>query len=82
MDGIAGIDSSSSSEPEPPLVMSYPDGVDPWPSAMLSVAAASTPPASWYRQSEVLHVEESRVFQRGWQAVGRADQVIDIGQLP
>ena len=51
-------------------------GIEPWPSAAEGVAAASTPPASWYfDDTAVPSLEEARVFGRSWQAVGRADQV-------
>lgn len=51
-------------------------GIEAWPTAGAGVAAASTPPSSWYYDgAAVPDLEAERVFARGWQAVGRADQV-------
>ena len=43
------------------------------------VAEASTLPASWYRDPEILRRECDRVFARTWQLVGRAEQVASPG---
>ena len=43
------------------------------------VSAASTLPASWYRDPEILRRERDRVFARTWQLVGRAEQVARAG---
>ena len=49
-------------------------GIEPWPTSAWGVAAASTPPSSWYLDPiRVPSVETARVFSRGWQAVGRVD---------
>jgi choline monooxygenase len=41
---------------------------------------ASTPPAGWYIDPEVLTREKRRVFNRTWQLVGRSEQVSLSGQ--
>ena len=43
------------------------------------VSGASTLPASWYRDPEILRGERDRVFARTWQLVGRAEQVARAG---
>ncbi|EEH54460.1 chloroplast envelope protein translocase family, partial [Micromonas pusilla CCMP1545] len=41
---------------------------------------ASTPPSSWYTDAAIIPAIEARaVFAEGWQAVGRVDQVSDVG---
>eukprot|EP00982_Pelagococcus_subviridis_P006678 30238-Pelagococcus_subviridis.AAC.4 len=55
-------------------------GLEPWPTASKGVAAASTPPSSWYTDAAIIPAIEARaVFAEGWQAVGRVDQVSDVG---
>ena len=46
--------------------------------ATLSIEAASPPPASWYLDPAFLSLERSTTF-RGWQFVGRLDQVARPG---
>ena len=49
-------------------------GIEPWSTSAWGVAAASTPPSSWYFDPiRVPSAETERVFSRGWQAVGRVD---------
>ena len=45
----------------------------------LPIEKAWTPPASWYLQPAFLERERQGVFNRSWQAVGRADQVAHPG---
>src|SRR6266849_3333527 len=44
------------------------------------LAAASTPPASWYIDPRVFDLETRTVFSRSWQMIGRADQIREPGQ--
>lgn len=44
------------------------------------IERATTPPASWYTSPEVFRREAPLVFHRGWQQVGRTEQVKDAGQ--
>ena len=44
------------------------------------LAEASTPPSSWYVDPRIFELEQSTVFARSWQVVGRADQVSEPGQ--
>lgn len=41
--------------------------------------AAPTPPSTWYTDPRVLAAEKKIVFEKAWIAVGRSDQVIDVG---
>jgi len=43
------------------------------------IARAFTPPASWYTDPAVLALEARGVFKRGWQWVGRLDQLAKPG---
>jgi choline monooxygenase len=43
------------------------------------LAAARTPPASWYFEPEQLRLEERRIFARAWQLVGRAETLGEPG---
>src|SRR5262245_5531008 len=45
----------------------------------LPIEKAWTPPASWYRGSDFLELERTRLFGRTWQAVARLDQVAHPG---
>ena len=40
----------------------------------VGVAAASTPPASWFTSPDIFQLERRAVFGSSWVAVGRADQ--------
>ena len=40
----------------------------------MGVAAASTPPASWFTCPDIFQLERRAVFGSSWVAVGRADQ--------
>jgi choline monooxygenase len=42
---------------------------------------ASTIPAPWYFDPRLAELERSSVFSGSWQAVGRVDQVRDVGQF-
>mmetsp|Transcript_11861 Transcript_11861/g.24944 ORF Transcript_11861/g.24944 Transcript_11861/m.24944 type:complete len:440 (-) Transcript_11861:235-1554(-) len=53
--------------------------LEPWPTSNKPIEEAFTPPASWYTRSDVLRLEETNVFQRTWQCVGRVDQVANPG---
>jgi choline monooxygenase len=44
------------------------------------LASASTIPASWYTDPRVLDLELRAVFGRGWQPVGRLDELRDPGE--
>ena len=44
------------------------------------LAAASTPPSSWYTDPRIFELEQHRILPRAWQFAGRADQVRDPGQ--
>jgi choline monooxygenase len=44
------------------------------------LAEASTPPASWYVDARIAELERRTVFSRGWQLIGRADQLREPGQ--
>ena len=46
----------------------------------MPLAQASTPPASWYNDPDIFHLEERTVFANSWQIVGRADQLRKPGQ--
>ncbi len=48
--------------------------------AEAALERAATIPAAWYTDARVLELERRSVF-RGWQCVGRADQVSDVGQF-
>ncbi|CAN1159870.1 Choline monooxygenase, chloroplastic [Linum perenne] len=41
----------------------------------IPIEKASTPPSSWYTDSSLYDFELSRVFYRGWQAVGYTEQI-------
>ena len=41
---------------------------------------ASTPPSSWYNHPRILELENSAVFSRAWQLIGRLDQLRLPGQ--
>ncbi|KAI4312215.1 hypothetical protein MLD38_037052 [Melastoma candidum] len=43
---------------------------------MIPIEEAVTPPSSWYTDSSFHDLELDRVFHRGWQVVGRADQLM------
>ena len=43
------------------------------------VAAAHTPPASWYLEGDVLELERRGVFRRHWVAVARSDEIAAPG---
>jgi len=45
-----------------------------------SLTEASTPPSSWYTDSQILELEQRIVFSRSWQFAGRSDQVLSPGQ--
>ncbi|MBL8156093.1 MAG: Rieske 2Fe-2S domain-containing protein [Anaerolineae bacterium] len=54
--------------PQPPLdLASY--------SPNTNLSEASTLPASWYTDPQMLDLERERIFYKTWQPVGRADQV-------
>ena len=42
---------------------------------------ASTIPSPWYFDESIAELENSAVFGKTWQVVGRADQVIGPGQF-
>jgi len=44
------------------------------------VAAARTPPSSWYQDPAAMALEKKTVLRRSWQAVGRVDQVDSPGR--
>jgi choline monooxygenase len=44
------------------------------------LAEALTAPSSWYVDPRIFELEQSTVFTRSWQVIGRADQVRDPGQ--
>ena len=44
------------------------------------LAFAATPPAAWYTDPRVLAAEQTQVFARTWQLVGRSEQVERPGQ--
>jgi choline monooxygenase len=46
-----------------------------------SIAAASTPPASWYTDPGILELERRTVFSNSWLMVGRVDQVREPEQF-
>jgi len=43
------------------------------------LAAASTIPAAWYFDPAVLALEQTQVFGRTWQFIGRSEQVAQAG---
>lgn len=45
-----------------------------------NLSCASTLPAHWYFDSQILEVEKEKVFGKTWQLVGREEQVVEIGQ--
>jgi choline monooxygenase len=47
----------------------------------LTLARASTIPATWYSDPEIYELERRGVFHDSWQALGRADQVAEPGQF-
>jgi choline monooxygenase len=44
------------------------------------LAQASTPPSSWYTDPRIFELEQSGVFSRSWQLIGRTNQVREPGQ--
>ena len=44
----------------------------------VGVAAASTPPASWFTCPDIFQLERRAVFGSSWVAVGRADQATKL----
>jgi choline monooxygenase len=49
--------------------------------ASLPLAEALTLPGSWYTDPAIATLEQQRVFARGWQLVGRVDQVAGPGDF-
>ena len=47
----------------------------------VGVAAASTPPASWFTSPDIFQLERRAVFGSSWVAVGRADQATRLNHL-
>jgi choline monooxygenase len=45
----------------------------------VSLAEASTPPASWYRDPRILELEQRTVFSNAWQIVSRSYSVREAG---
>lgn len=43
------------------------------------LAAASTPPSTWYTDPNILELEQQTVFSRSWQVVARSDQLCGPG---
>ncbi|XP_070558002.1 uncharacterized protein [Ptychodera flava] len=47
----------------------------------IPIERATTPPASWYTEPDLLKLEKNTVFRNNWVAVGRLDQVATPGQF-
>lgn len=45
----------------------------------LPIEQASTPPYTWYTDPEIFSYEKNDIFEQGWMAVGRLDQVSKPG---
>jgi choline monooxygenase len=45
----------------------------------LPIEKAHTPPYTWYTDPKIFDEEKHQIFEKSWLAVGRADQVDDVG---
>lgn len=50
-------------------------GIDPWPTSALGISQSKSPPASWYFDPAVFKLKTSTLFAKGWQVIGRVDQL-------